>query len=185
MFPGGDGFPRGPGRGQFLRPGPGQGDLRGGGGGGAGGRHPHAFHAGDGSGSRSAHGPKRGSLHRRSLPLHAHRRGHRAGDAGLRHLRPGQGHRRADGFSHAKRTRQRPGARSDRGIGAFLARELYAALDRRHHQSRRLGGDGGLPGNRGCAGARLGEVDERCLAAGNRFQGSRRERGRRLRDLAL
>ena len=40
--------------------------------------HPHAFHAGDGSGSRSAHGPKRGSLHRRSLPLYAHRRDHRA-----------------------------------------------------------------------------------------------------------
>ncbi len=80
---------------------------------------------------------------------------------------------------------ERPRARSDRGIGAFLARELYAAVDRRHHQSRRLGRDGGLPGNRGCAGARLGEVDERCLAAGNRFQGSRRERRRRLRHLDL
>ena len=45
--------------------------------------------------------------------------------------RPGQGHRGADGFPHAKRTRERPGARSDRGVGALLARELHAALDRR------------------------------------------------------
>ena len=66
-----------------------------------------------------------------------------------------------------------------------LARELHAALDRRHHQGRRLGRDGGLPGDRGCAGARLGEVDERCLAAGNWLQGNRRERRRRLRDPAL
>ncbi len=113
------GFPGGPGRGQFLRPGSGAGDLRGGGGGGARGRHPHAFHAGDGSGSRSAHGPQRGSLHRRSLPLHAHRRDHRARHAGFRHLRSRQGHRGADRFSHAKRTGERPRARRDRGVGAL------------------------------------------------------------------
>jgi len=38
------------------------------------------------------------------------------------------------GLSHAKRAIERPRARSDRGIRALLARELYAALDRSHHQ---------------------------------------------------
>ena len=86
-------------------------------------------------------------------------------------------------------TQSEPASGLERGAIEVSDRSLrenfHAALDRRHHQSRGLGGDGGLPGNRGCAGARLGEVDERCLAAGNWFQGSRRERRRRLRDLAL
>ena len=72
------GFSGRPGGGQFLRPRSGQGDLRGVGGRSPSRRHPHAIDPGDGSGQRSAHGAKRGSLHGRSLPLHAHRRDHRA-----------------------------------------------------------------------------------------------------------
>ena len=73
--------------------------------------------------------------------------------------------RGADRFPHAKRTRQRPGARRHRGFGALPARKLSAALDRRHYQSRRSGRDGGLSGNRRRAGPRLGEVDERRFCA--------------------
>ena len=56
---------------------------------------------------------------------------------------------------------------------------------RRHHQGRRPRGDGRLPGNRGCPGSRLGQVDERCVAPGDRFPRCCRERRRRLWHAAL